>query len=135
MISLLDGFLGYNQISVVEGDKYKTTFTTLWGNFSYNHMPIGLINVGATFLQEMNLSCSHLKNKIIIIYLDDLIIFSKRRKKHLRYMKSILQRCREHKISLNLKKSIFCVIEGKLLGHLVSKEGITVDLERVRVVQ
>jgi hypothetical protein len=49
MMSLLDGFSGYNQIKVKREDKYKTTFITRWGTFSYEHMPFGLSNVGSTF--------------------------------------------------------------------------------------
>jgi hypothetical protein len=54
MMSLLDGFFGYNQIKVKREDKYKTTFITHWGTFSYEHMPFGLSNAGATFQRAMN---------------------------------------------------------------------------------
>lgn len=101
MMSMLDGSSGYNQISVSESDQHKIALITPWGTFAYNRMPFGLINTGATFQRAMDLSFGHLKDKIIVVYLDDLTIFSKRRKHHLRDSRQILQRCREHGMSLN----------------------------------
>lgn len=83
----------------------------------------------------MDFSFGHLKDKIIVVYLNDLTIFSKRRKHHLRDLRQVLQRCCEHGVSLNPKKLVFGVIEGKLLGHIVSKEEVRIDLERVKEIQ
>lgn len=89
MMSLLvDGFLGYNQISVSLEYQQKISFTTPWGTFEYNRMPFGLINVGATFQRTMNSSFKHLINKVIVIFLDDMMVFSKRRKKYLHDLRS-----------------------------------------------
>lgn len=128
---MLDGFSGYNQIQVDEVDQYKIAFTTTWGTFTYNRMPFGLINAGATFQRAMDLSFGDLKNKIIVVYLDDLTIFSKKRKDHLGDLAKVLERCRDHGISLNPKKLVFCVTTGKLLGHIVSQEGVKIDPDRV----
>lgn len=98
-------------------------------------MPFGLINVGATFQRDMDISFGHLKDKIIVEYLDDLTVFSKRRNHHLRDLRKVLQRCHEHGVSLNPKKSIFEVTEGKFLGHIVSKEGVRLDPQRVKAIQ
>lgn len=135
MMSMLDGFSGYNQFEVENKDQHKTTFTTPWGTFTYHKMPFGLINVGATFQWGMDISFSNMKIIIIVVYLDDLTVFSKKRKHHIGDLKKVLQWCREHDISLNLKKSIFCVNEGKLLGHIVSQEGIKIDPECVEAIQ
>ncbi|KAH9316614.1 hypothetical protein KI387_025241, partial [Taxus chinensis] len=56
MLSMLDGFSGYNQVEVNTVDQHKTTFTTPWGTFAYKRMPFGLINVGATFQRAMDLA-------------------------------------------------------------------------------
>jgi hypothetical protein len=77
MMSLLDGFSGYNQIKVKRTDKYKTTFTTCWGTFAYERMPFGLSNAGATFQRAMQIDFDDLIGKIIQIYLDDLTVYSK----------------------------------------------------------
>lgn len=110
MMSMLDGFSCFNQIEVDPDDQSKTMFTTSWGTFAYNRMSFGLINVGVTFQRAMNSSFVDLKDKIIVIYLDDLIVLSKKRESHLKDLEKVLMRCREHGISLNPKKSIFCVI-------------------------
>jgi hypothetical protein len=78
MMTLLDGFSGYNQIKVKRVDKYKTTFITRWGTFAYEHMPFGLSNAGATFQRDMQIAFDDLIDKIIHIYLDDLVVYSKK---------------------------------------------------------
>src|SRR5271156_2358562 len=93
-----------------------------------------LNNVGATFQRGMDFSFSDMKKKIIGMYLDDLTMFSKKRVDHINDLRRVLQRCREDRISLNPKKLVFCMTEGKLLGHIVSQEGIRIDLERVRAI-
>jgi len=77
MMSLLDGFSGYNQIRVNRVDKYKTTFTIQWGTFSYEQIPFGLINASVTFHRAMQITFNDIICKIIQIYLDDLTDYSK----------------------------------------------------------
>jgi hypothetical protein len=77
MISLLDSFSGYNQIKVKRTNKYKTTFITCWDTFAYDCVPFGLSNVGATFQRAIQIAFDDLISKIIQIYLDDLIVYSK----------------------------------------------------------
>ena len=77
MLALLDGFSGYNQVLVKKFDKHRTTFTTKWGTYAYNHMTFGLMNIGATFQRAMHIAFDGLIGVIIRIYLDDLTIFSK----------------------------------------------------------
>ena len=83
--SLLDRFPGYNQILVNLEDREKTTFTTPWGTFMYAWIPFGLSNAGATFQRAMDLDFFRKVNKFIVIYLDDLIVFSKSYLKHLKH--------------------------------------------------
>lgn len=135
MMSMFDVFLGYNQVEVEEKDWHKKMFTTPWGTFAYHRIPFKLINARATFQRWMRKTFLDMKNKIIVIYLDDLTVFSKKRKDNMEDLRKVLQRCREHGISLTPKKSVFYVIEGKLLGHIVSQEGIRIDPERVEDIQ
>lgn len=69
------------------------------------------------------------------MYLDDLTIFSKDHQNHFYHLQQVLERCRQHEISLNLKKSIFGVTKGRLLRHIVSKEGIKIDPEWIKSIQ
>jgi hypothetical protein len=132
---MLDGYSGYNQIAVFEEDKKKTSFTTPWGTFMYNKMPFGLMNAGATFQREMDIAFIGEKDKFIVIYLDDITIFSKSDDEHLQHLKQTFKKCRRYDISLNPKKSHFSMHEGNLLGHIVSTGGIKIDPERVNAIR
>jgi hypothetical protein len=70
-------FSSYNQISVMLEDREKTAFTTPWGTFMYANMPFGLMNAGATFQRTMDIAFIGEKDKFVVIYLDDIIVFSK----------------------------------------------------------
>lgn len=85
-ISTLDGFSCYNQILVHHEDQEKTTFTTPWGNFMYIKMAFGLMNAGSTFQQAMGITFSEEKDKFVVIYLDDIIVFSRSYEDHLRHL-------------------------------------------------
>ena len=75
----------------------------------------------------MDIDFKGLIHNSIVVYLDDVTIYSKKRHEHLSTLKQVFKRCRKYGISLNPKKSIFTVIEGKLLGFIVSKEGMIID--------
>ncbi|TYK27811.1 uncharacterized protein E5676_scaffold749G00400 [Cucumis melo var. makuwa] len=102
--SFMDGFSGYNQIKMAEEDREKTTFITLWGTFCYKEMPFGLKNVGATYHRAMVTLFHDMMHKKIEVYVDDMIAKSKADEDHTR----------------------------KLLGFIVSEEGIKVDPDKVR---
>ena len=131
MMSFLDGYSGYYQVMVDEEDQLKTTFTTKWGTFSYRRMPFGLINVGATFQWAINEDFKWLINRCIVIYMDDLIVFSKDQSTHIVDLRHVFNRCQKYDMSLNPKKCSFGITKGKLLGHVISKARIYIDLDRV----
>lgn len=85
-ISMLDGFSGYNQISVDPDDQEKTSFITPWGTFMYVKMPFGLMNAGATFQRVMDISFAEEKDKFVVIYLYDITVFSRSREDHLKHL-------------------------------------------------
>ena len=109
MFSLLDGFLGYNQVLVSKTDQLKTTFRTPWGTYAYRKMLFGLINARATFQRAMDIAFRGLIGQFVVVYLDDVTIFSKNRADHLTHLRRVFERCRKYGISLNPKKSIFAV--------------------------
>lgn len=94
-------------------------------------IPFGLTNVGATFQRAMDVAFTYLINAIMVVYQDDLIAYSKRAEDHVEHLEKIFIKALEYGISLNPKKCHFAVTEGKLLGHIVSKEEIRIDPERV----
>lgn len=83
----------------------------------------------------MNIAFANEKDVFLVVYLDDLIVFSNSGEEHLYHLKIVFQQCREYDISLNPKKSMFAMDEGKLLGHIISKEGIRIDPARVEAIQ
>jgi hypothetical protein len=116
-------------------DREKTAFTTPWGTFMYDKMPFGLINVGATFQRAMDIDFVGEKDKFIVIYLDDMTVFSRYDEYHLKHLRQTFMKCKKFGLSLNPKKSYFAMNEGKLLGHIVSKEGVRIDPERVEAIK
>jgi hypothetical protein len=105
------------------------------GTFEYLRMPFGLLNVGSTFQRAMDFAFKDLIGKLIEIYQDDLTVFSKDRASHVDHLRQVFERCRRYGISLNPKKSVFGVDHRKLLGHIISKEGIHIDSTRVDAIK
>jgi hypothetical protein len=134
IVSLMDGFSGYNQVLVSEEDHFKTTFQTKWGTFAYKRMPFRLIIAGETFQRAMDVAFQGLINKCVVVYLDDVTVYSKNREDHIQHLTQIFERCRKYSISLNPKKTIFGVEEGKLLGHIISQIRIRIDPKWIRAI-
>ena len=99
ILSLLDGFSGYNQILVFPDDQLKTAFRTPWGTYAYRKIPFGLINVGATFQRAMDISFRGLTSHSVVVYLDDVTVYSKHRSDHLNHLRKVFERCRKFGIS------------------------------------
>ena len=87
LFSLLDGFFDYNQVLVAEEDRLKNTFRTKWGTFAYRRMPFGLINVGETFQRAMDINFRSLIGCSVVVYLDDVTLFSKKKEEHAFHLK------------------------------------------------
>jgi hypothetical protein len=95
-------------------------------------MPFGLKNVGENFQRAMDHVFQDLIGKFISNYQDDLTVYSKIIEKQIDHLREVFERCRKFGISLNPKKFLFIVSEGKQLGHIVSKEGIYIDPKRIK---
>ena len=106
-ISLLDGFSGYNQVLVFPGDQLKIFFTPPWATFMYVKIPFGLMNAGATFQRAMDIAFSEDIGYFIVIYLDDITVYSKTDEEHLVHLGKVFKKCRTYGLSLNPKKNLF----------------------------
>jgi hypothetical protein len=93
----------------------------------YAKLPFGLMNVGATFQRAMDIAFIGEKKKFVVIYLDGITIFSRFDKEHCYHLRKVFLKCQRFGLSLNPKKSLFVIQEGKLLGHIVSVEGVKID--------
>jgi hypothetical protein len=101
IMSFIDGFSGYNQIEVHPDDREKTTFTTPWGIFMYEKMPFGLMNAGETFQRAMDIALVGEKDRFVLIYLDDITVFSYSHEDHLQHLRKTFLKCRKYGIYLN----------------------------------
>jgi len=110
-------------------DMEKTTFTTPWGMFMYKKFPFGLIKAGATFQHAMDIAFVSEKDKLIFIYLDDMNMYSTSDAYHLKQLRNTFLKCHKYGLSLNPKKTHFSMEEGKLLGHIISNDGVKIDPE------
>jgi hypothetical protein len=131
-IDLRDGFY---QIALPPGDREKTAFRTRFGSFEYTVLPMGLCNAPGTFMQLMNDSFRDMLDKFVLCFLDDILIFSKTEEEHLRHLRAVLQRLRERKLYIKLKKCEFMQQEVGFLGHRIGAEGLRVAPDKVGAVQ
>ena len=97
-ISMLDGFSGYNQIKVLPEDQEKTAFTTPWGTFMYAKMPFGLMNAGATFQRAIDIAFVGEIGNFVVIYMDDITVYSKSDREHLHHLEKVFMKCRKYGI-------------------------------------
>ena len=119
--SFTDGFSGYHQIRIHKEGRHKTTFSTKWGSFQYTVMPFGLKNVPAIFSRVVVAFFKDFIHKFVGVYFNDWTVFGLL-KKHMEALRLMLANYRQHQISLNLKKCIFYVPFGILLGHIVCRK-------------
>ncbi|KAL2642064.1 hypothetical protein R1flu_009651 [Riccia fluitans] len=123
MYSFMDGFSGYNQVSVAECDREKTAFIIEWGAFAYRVMPFRLKNAPSTFQRVVIVAFKEYLNEFMQTYLDDFTIYGPQND-HLGHLRKCLEKCRKYSINLNPDKSVFGVSSGVLLGHIISKDGL-----------
>ena len=125
----------YHRIRIQEGDEWKTAFRTRYGHFEYTIMPFGLTNAPARFQAYINQALAGLIDVSCIVYLDDILIFSKTEEEHRKHVKEVLQRLREARLFVKISKCEFHTKETEYLGYIVTPDGVKVDKERVRTIQ
>ncbi|XP_071939079.1 uncharacterized protein [Coffea arabica] len=130
-----DCFAGYHQILMAEEDREKTAFITPWGTFCYRVMPFGLKNAGATYQRTMTTLFHDMIHREMEVYVDDIIIKSKRAEDHLVDLKKLFERLRKYNLKLNPAKCAFGAPAGKLLGFIVSKRGIEIDPAKIKAIR
>ena len=123
----LDLASGYWQVEVEEQDKEKTAFSTPKGHFEFNVMPFGLTNAPATFQRLMECVLAGLTQEQCLIYLDDIVVFSKSFEEHIERLTNVFQALRQAGLTLKLSKCYFAQKEVKYLGHIVSAAGVRPD--------
>ena len=127
----LDLASGYWQIKVREEDREKTAFITKFGTFEFKVMPFGLCNAPATFQHIMNKVLGEAIGKYVMVYLDDVIIYSRTFEEHLRHIENALNKIRGANLRLKAEKCHFGATELPFLGHVVGKDGVKPDPEKI----
>ena len=126
---------GYNLIRIKEGDEWKTAFRTKYGHFEYVVMPFGLTNAPASFQNMINHVLRNFIDKFVVVYLDDILIYSENLEQHRQHVKMVLQALREAKLLVNPAKSEFEKEEVHYLGYVVSAGKIQMEDSKVSAVR
>ncbi|GFS58529.1 hypothetical protein TNCV_111471 [Trichonephila clavipes] len=133
--SSMDLRSSYWQIEIDEADREKTAFITPEGLYEFKVMPFGLCNAPATFERMMDNLLRHFKWTMCLCYLDDIIVFSETFEDHLIPFRLVLKCLQEAGLKLNSKKCLFAAQEVKILGHLVSSNGVRPDPDKIKAVR
>ena len=124
----------YHQLRVREAYIPKTTFMTRYGHFEFTVMPFGLTNAPATFIYLMHKVFKPYLDQFVVIFVDGFFIYSQSEEEHEDSLRIILQALREHQLYTKFSKCEFWLTEVRLLGHIVSTSGVSVDPEKVKAV-
>ena len=134
MLSFMDAFSGYNQILMHEDDQEKTSFVTSQDLFYYRVMPFGLKNAGTTYQRLMNKMFAPQIERNVQVYVDDMLVKSRREEDHLKDLKETFDTLRSYNMKLNPGKCAFGVTAGKFLGFMVSQRGIEANPNKIRAI-
>ena len=131
----LDLYSGYHQIQITTGDEHKTAFTSRYGTYEFTVMPFGLTNAPSTFQTAMHALFHDWLDEFVIVYLDDILVYSPTQEEHTRQVLRVLQRLNDNQWYCKLKKCEFAQTSIEYLGHIISKGTIAIDPEKMKAVQ
>nr|GEU39870.1 putative reverse transcriptase domain-containing protein [Tanacetum cinerariifolium] len=126
---------GYHQLRVREQDIPKTAFQTWYGHYEFQIMPFGLTNAPAVFMDLMNQVCKPYLDKFVIVFVDDILIYSKDEKEHEEHLKAILELLKEEKLYAKFSKCEFWFLKVQFLGHVIDSRGIHVDPAKIESIK
>lgn len=130
----LDLTSGFHQIPLSSESIEKTAFSTPYGHFEFTRMPFGLKNAPACFQRMMNMVLSDLIGKGAFVYLDDIVVYSKNLEEHSRILRKVLLRLKNANLKVQLDKSEFMKRQVDYLGHTITSEGVSPNLEKIKAI-
>ena len=134
IFSKIDLRSGYHQLRIKDADVHKTAFRTRYGHYEFLVMPFGLTNAPAAFMDLMNRVFRPYVDQFVVVFIDDILVYSKDREIHDTHLRVVLETLRKEHLYAKLSKCEFWMNEVSFLGHIVSKEGIRVDPNKIEVV-
>jgi len=132
--SKLDLRSGYHQIRVKDEDCFKTAFKTHHGLYEWRVMPFGLTNTPITFQSLMNSIFAKVLCKFVLVFFDDILVYSPDWKTHIQHLRQVLELLKKHTLFAKLSKCSFGQTQMEYLGHVVSRDGVKVDSTKIQVV-
>jgi hypothetical protein len=123
---------GYHQLKIRESDIPKTTFRTRYGLYEYTVISFGLTNAPAYFMYLMNKVFMEYLDKFVVVFIDDILIFSKTEEEHEKHLRMILEKLRSNQLYAKFSKCEFWLTEVAFLEHVISAGGISVDPSKVK---
>src|SRR6185369_2682092 len=125
---------GYFQLKIRESDIPKTTFVTRYGQFEFTVMSFGLTNAPAYFMNLMNKVFMDELDKFVVVFIDDILIYSKNIQEHEQHLRVVLEKLRMHRLYAKFSKCEFWLEKVAFLGHILTAEGVAVDPEKIEAV-
>ncbi|GJW48787.1 putative reverse transcriptase domain-containing protein [Tanacetum coccineum] len=133
--SKIDLRSGYHQLRVREEDIPKTAFRTRYGHYEFQVMPFGLTNAPAVFMDLMNRVCKPYLDKFVIVFINDILIYSKNKKEHEEHLKAILELLKKEELYAKFSKCEFWIPKVQFLGHVIDSQGIHVDPAKIESIK
>ncbi|GJX64706.1 putative reverse transcriptase domain-containing protein, partial [Tanacetum coccineum] len=133
--SKIDPRLGYHQLRDREEDISKTAFRTCYDHYEFQVMPFGLTNAPAVFMDLMNRVCKPYLDKFIIVFIDDILIYSKSKQEHEEHLKLILELLKKEELYAKFSKCEFWILKVQFLGHVINSKGIHVDPAKIESIK
>jgi hypothetical protein len=134
MFTRIDLRFGYYQIQIAQGDEEKTACCTRYGSYEFLVMPFGLTNALATFCTFMNDIFREWLDDFVVVYIDDILVYSNSMEEHVEHLRKVFQRLRENKLYAKFEKCKFGVSEVDFLGHRITQEGLKMDDHKVKAI-
>jgi hypothetical protein len=134
VFSRVDLYYGYYQIQIVKRDEEKTACRTRYSSYEILVMPFGFTNAPATFYTFMNDIFREWFNDFVVVFIDNILVYSNSMEEHVQHLRKVFQRLRENKLYAKFEKCEFGVSEVDFLGHRITQKGLKMDDHKVKAI-